>query len=150
MKYQLQWHVKKFEELSLDELYQIMKLRSEVFVVEQDCVYLDLDDKDGKALHIFGVGGGKIRAYARLFNKGTYFDQASLGRVVVPYEDRNYGYGHELIEECIKAIRSNYGTTEIKISAQTYLRKFYESHRFQKVGEEYLEDGIPHIAMIKE
>ncbi len=141
--------VKTFEELSRDELYEILQLRSEVFVVEQDCVYQDIDGKDQKALHVFGINDHKLVAYTRCFPPGVYFDQAAIGRVVVPMDERKYGYGHEIMRVSIDAIEERYGLQDIKVSAQTYLRKFYESHGFQQVGEGYLEDGIPHIGMIK-
>ncbi|MDE1205479.1 GNAT family N-acetyltransferase [Tenacibaculum larymnensis] len=141
--------VKTFQELTTSELYELLQLRSEVFVVEQDCVYQDIDGKDQKALHVIGVKEGKIIAYTRLFNSGEYFDTPSIGRVVVKESERKYGYGHDLIKVSIKAIVDNYNETTITISAQTYLQKFYESHGFKQVVEGYLEDGIPHIRMIK-
>ncbi|WP_064968056.1 GNAT family N-acetyltransferase [Tenacibaculum ovolyticum] len=141
--------IKNFKELTTSELYEILQLRSEVFVVEQDCVYQDIDGKDQKALHVIGIKEDKIIAYTRLFNSGQYFDTPSIGRVVVKDTERKYGYGHDLIKASIQAIVNNYGENKITISAQTYLQKFYESHGFVKVGEEYLEDGIPHIKMIK-
>ena len=146
----LEWIVLKFEELALDELYDLMQLRSQIFVVEQDCVYLDQDGKDMKALHVLGYKGSKICAYARLFDKGEYFDACSIGRVIVAEDERRYDYGHTLMNESIKAIKEYYGEDTIKISAQKYLKKFYEAHGFIQKGEEYLEDGIPHIGMIKE
>ncbi|MGQ3677634.1 GNAT family N-acetyltransferase [Tenacibaculum discolor] len=141
--------IKTFQELTTSELYELLQLRSEVFVVEQDCVYQDIDGKDQKALHVIGVKEGKIIAYTRLFNSGEYFDTPSIGRVVVKETERKYGYGHDLIKVSIKAIIDNYNETTITISAQTYLQKFYESHGFKQVGEGYLEDGIPHIRMVR-
>jgi len=142
--------IKTFQELTTSELYELLQLRSEVFVVEQDCVYQDLDGKDLKALHVLGEKEGKIVAYTRLFNSGEYFDTPSIGRVVVKESERKYGYGHDLIKASIKAIVDNYNETTITISAQTYLQKFYESHGFKQVGEGYLEDGIPHIRMVRD
>ena len=142
--------VKKFKELSLEELYQILRLRSEVFVVEQDCVYQDLDNKDQKALHLFLKDNNEIIAYTRLFDTGLYFNTPSIGRVVVKKTHRKGGIGHYLLKESIDAIYINFSNSTITISAQTYLRNYYESHGFKKTGEEYLEDGIPHIKMIKE
>ncbi len=144
----IDFKVKKFNEITTSELYEILQLRSEVFVVEQDCVYQDLDGKDQKALHVIGEKEGEIIAYTRLFNSGQYFDTPSIGRVVVKDTQRKYGYGHDLIKASIQAIVDNYKERKITISAQTYLKKFYESHEFVKVGEEYLEDGIPHIRMV--
>ena len=145
----LDWRVIEFKEFTLDELYDLLQLRSQIFVVEQDCVYLDQDGKDRKALHVLGFKGKKICAYARLFDKGDYFDTCSIGRVIVAEDERRYNYGHALMTECIKAIKAHYREDRIKISAQKYLKKFYESHGFVQKGEEYLEDGIPHIGMIK-
>jgi ElaA protein len=146
----LSWHLKKFEELSIGELYPILRLRSQVFVVEQDCVYQDLDDKDYKALHLFAKEEGKVVAYTRLFKAGDYFDQASIGRVVVDADFRKQKLGHELMRKSIDAIQTQFNTHKIKISAQRYLKNFYEAHGFVQIGESYLEDGIPHIAMLKE
>ena len=117
--------VKIFRELSIDELYGILKLRSEVFVVEQDCVYLDIDDKDQKALHIFIIKDEIIVGYTRLFNRGDYFPEASIGRVVTHQDYRNFGLGHVLIKESIEAIKTHYNTSKITISAQKYLKRFY-------------------------
>ncbi|WP_435414102.1 GNAT family N-acetyltransferase [Polaribacter aestuariivivens] len=138
---------KKFQELTIDELYQILQLRSEVFVVEQDCVYQDVDGKDLKSLHIYGTKNDKIIAYTRIFKAGDYFKNASIGRVVVAANERKYGFGHDLIKASIKAVKTHFNADKITISAQVYLKKFYESHGFVKIGEEYLEDGIPHIRM---
>lgn len=142
--------VKSFNEFSVDELHDVFQLRSEVFVVEQDCVYQDIDGKDRKALHVIGSDdNGNIVAYTRLFDAGDYFEKASIGRVVVSEKARTFGYGHDIMKASIAAIQQYYNKTSIKISAQTYLKKFYESHGFAQVGEEYLEDGIPHIGMIR-
>jgi ElaA protein len=146
---QIQWKIKPFEALSNAELYQILKLRSEVFVVEQNCVYLDIDDKDQKALHLFGIDDGKIIAYARLFKPSDYFQEASIGRVVTHMDSRAKKIGHLLMKEAIEAVRTYFGESHITISAQLYLKKFYESHGFIVVGETYLEDDIPHIRMEK-
>ncbi len=141
--------IKTFEELTTNQLYEILQLRSEVFVVEQDCVYQDVDGKDERALHILGIEEGKLVAYARCFERGDYFDEASIGRVLVRENYRKLGYGHEITKASIKAIKTKYKADKIKISAQTYLVIFYESHGFKTVGDRYLEDGIPHIAMIR-
>ena len=138
-----------FEELGLHELYELLQLRAEVFVVEQDCVYQDIDRKDQKALHVLGFEGKNLVAYTRLFPPGVYFDEAAIGRVVVREGHRKKSYGHEILKASVKAIEERYKTEKIKLSAQTYLTKFYESHGFIQTGEGYLEDGIPHIAMIK-
>lgn len=141
--------IKTFEELNLHELYELLRLRSEVFVVEQDCVYQDIDGKDEKALHVLGYEGAGLVAYTRVFPPGVYFAEAAIGRVVVRESSRKNKYGHEILKASIKATEDHYHTRKIKLSAQTYLTKFYESHGFEQTGEGYLEDGIPHIAMIK-
>ncbi len=140
--------VKTFNELTLEELHDILQLRSEVFVVEQDCVYQDIDGKDKKSLHVFLKKSTRIAGYTRCFKPGDYFDEASIGRVVVPEDLRKFGYGHDVMKASLEAIKNRFGTQKIKLSAQTYLIDFYKSHGFVPVGEEYLEDGIPHIAMI--
>ena len=140
--------IKKFEDLSIYELYDILQLRSEVFVVEQDCVYQDIDGKDANALHIIGKKDGKIIAYTRCFAPGYYFDEAAIGRVVVAKDQRSFKYGHDIMDASKKTIKKYYHTENIKLSAQQYLIKFYQSHGFQPIGEGYLEDGIPHIAMV--
>ncbi len=142
--------VKTFNELTSQELYDLLQLRSEVFVVEQDCVYQDIDGKDQKALHVLGYKDEKVVAYTRVFKPGDYFEQASIGRVVVKESERQFKYGYDIMKASIDAIDFHFRVTNIKISAQTYLRKFYNNLGFKQIGEEYLEDGIPHIAMIKE
>ena len=142
--------IKSFSELTTTELYAILQLRSEVFVVEQDCVYQDIDYKDQKSFHILGYKNDKLIAYTRIFKPGDYFKQASIGRVVVEINERKFGYGHVIMKHSIKTIKEYFKENTIKISAQTYLKNFYESHGFIQKGEEYLEDNIPHIAMFKE
>lgn len=139
--------VNKFNELNTATLYDILQLRSEIFVVEQDCVYQDLDGKDQKALHIIGKKSNKVVAYTRVFGSGDYFDCASIGRVVVAKEQRKYGYGKVIMNASIKVVKEHLKENTIKISAQTYLKKFYNDLGFKEFGEEYLEDGIPHVAM---
>ena len=141
--------VKKFNELSIQELYSLLKLRSEIFVVEQDCVYQDLDGKDAKALHVIGINNNEVVAYTRIFKPGDYFDIASIGRVAVHKDYRKYGYGKDIMQASINAIDEKFKEQQIKISAQTYLDKFYTELGFKAIGEGYLEDGIPHIQMVK-
>jgi len=143
----IKWVTKKFEALSVVELYQILRLRSEIFVVEQNCVYQDLDNKDQKALHLFGEYDGKIIAYSRLFKAGDYFECSSIGRVVVAANYRDKKFGHELIIQGIAEIRNHFNEQNITISAQLYLKKFYETHGFIQTSKMYLEDDIPHIEM---
>lgn len=142
--------IKIFQELEVQQLYEVLQLRSEIFVVEQNCVYQDMDYKDQLAFHIIGYKEGRIVAYTRVFKPGDYFKEASIGRVLVRKSERQYGYGLEIMKASIEAIHKNFGTTAIRISAQKYLTKFYNSFGFNIVGDEYLEDGIPHVGMIKE
>ncbi|MNE07748.1 putative acyltransferase [compost metagenome] len=146
----LEWKIKAFEALSVYELYDILQLRSEIFVVEQNCVYLDLDGKDKIALHLFGEYEGKIVAHARLFKAGISFDNASIGRVTVDANYRDKKWGHDLMREAIAGILHHFGERKITIGAQLYLKKFYESHGFVQTSEMYLEDDIPHIEMVRE
>ncbi|MDN3723067.1 GNAT family N-acetyltransferase [Aequorivita sp. SDUM287046] len=141
--------VKNFEELSTTELYEVLQLRAEIFVMEQDCVYQDIDGKDERAIHIMGWEDGNLVAYARCFRAGDYFDEASIGRVLVRENYRKLGYGHKITKASIEAIESIFKAEKIKISAQIYLVIFYESHGFKTIGDRYMEDGIPHIAMIR-
>ena len=141
--------VKIFQELTTQELYDLLQLRSEVFVVEQDCVYQDIDGKDQKSLHVLGYKNEKLVAYTRVFKPGDYFKEASIGRVVVKASERQHKYGYEIMKASVEAIKTHYNETTIKISAQTYLKRFYNTLEFFEVGEEYLEDGIPHIGMLK-
>jgi ElaA protein len=146
----LKWKIKAFNALTVDELYDLLRLRSEIFVVEQNCVYLDLDGKDKLALHLIGEYEGKTVAHARLFKPGISFDNASIGRVVVDQNYRDKKWGHDLMREAIAGIKGNYNETAITIGAQLYLKKFYESHGFVQISEMYLEDDIPHIEMKRE
>lgn len=146
----LDFKLKSFSELSITELYDILQLRSAVFVVEQDCVYQDIDGKDEKALHLFAYKNNILVAYARIFGPGDYFDDASIGRVVVKQSERKYGYGHELMKAANQTVAKQFNTSKIHLSAQEYLEKFYNTHGYKRVGEGYLEDGIPHIGMEKE
>lgn len=145
----LDFTLKKFSELTTRELYDLLQLRSEVFVVEQDCVYQDIDGKDEKALHLFAYKNNVMVAYARLFGPGDYFEDASIGRVVVKQSKRKSGCGHELMKAANQAVKQLFNVSKIHLSAQEYLEKFYNTHGYQRVGEGYLEDGIPHIGMEK-
>lgn len=144
------FQVKAFSELTSAEIYELLRLRSEVFVVEQNCVYQDVDNKDQKAFHVLGYKNNELIAYSRIFDSGDYFDIPSIGRIVVKEEERKFKYGHNLVAQSIQFILDNFQDKKILISAQTYLTKFYNSHGFEQVGEGYLEDGIPHIKMIRE
>ena len=148
-KVALDFKIKKFEFLTTSELYDILQLRAEVFVVEQDCVYQDVDGKDQDAVHVMGYKNEKLVAYTRIFGPGGYFENASIGRVVVQENERAHTYGYDLMNTSIEAVERYYNETTIKISAQTYLKRFYNNLGFKEVGEGYLEDGIPHIGMLK-
>ena len=145
----IHWKIKAFEDLSVNELYDILRLRSEIFVVEQNCVYLDPDGKDKLALHFYGEFEGKIVAYSRLFKAGISFDNSSIGRVTVDANYRDRKWGHDLMRESIAGIKFHFNESKITIGAQLYLKKFYESHGFVQTSEMYLEDDIPHIEMKK-
>jgi ElaA protein len=140
--------IKPFSGLNLDELYALLRLRSEIFVVEQQCIYLDLDGKDTEALHVLGWEGSELCGYCRVFRPGDYFKEASIGRVAVPSKFRGQGYGVRLMEFTIQQIQKEMGPCPIAISAQAYLQRFYEELGFRPVGELYKEDGIPHIRMV--
>ncbi|SDB61642.1 ElaA protein [Flavobacteriaceae bacterium MAR_2010_188] len=140
--------IKSFEELSIYELYELLRLRTEIFVVEQDCVYQDLDNKDQLGKHVLGYEDDKLVAYTRIFKSGIYFKEASIGRVIVKKEFRYFGYGYDIMNASIDAIKDEYDESRIRISAQSYLKKFYGSFGFVAKGKEYLEDGIPHFKMV--
>lgn len=140
---------KYFIDLTTQELYELLQLRSDVFIVEQNCVYQDIDGKDQKALHILGFKKERLVAYTRIFKPGDYFCEASIGRVVVAKKERKYKYGYDVMKASIKAVKAYFNTTTIELSAQIYLKEFYNNLGFIEEGEEYLEDGIPHIKMIK-
>ena len=138
----------KFKELSAQQVYNILKLRSEVFVVEQNCIYQDLDDKDLKAVHVLVKEKEKLIGYSRILQKGlSYQKYSSIGRVVVSKEKRKKSIGIKLMEFSIKTCKGLHPNEGIKISAQTYLKKFYNKQGFIQKGENYMEDGIPHCAM---
>lgn len=139
--------VKTFEELTTQELYAILQLRSAVFVVEQTCIYQDIDGKDQEALHVFGFKNNELAMYSRVFAPGIYFEAASIGRVIINPKFRGLQLGHELIKVSIATVKTRFSTEKIHISAQEHLKNFYEQHGFLQVGEGYLEDDIPHIGM---
>ena len=140
--------IKKFSELSTEEIYNILKLRSEVFVVEQNCVYQDIDEKDKKATHLFLEKNNDIIAYTRIFKKGDYYkENPSIGRVVVSKKERGKNLGKEIMLNSIEFIKKELEGKKIELSAQKYLDKFYRDLDFYSEGEDYLEDGIPHQRM---
>jgi len=143
------WKTVAFNELTLEELYQMMIVRQEVFVVEQNCPYLDADDKDQKCFHVLGYENNDLIAYARLVPKGvSYENSVSIGRILTTEKGRGKGVGKGLVQFSIDETKRLFNATEITISAQCYLIKFYKSFGFKIVGEEYLEDDIPHIKML--
>lgn len=141
--------IRSYEALSKDELYALLNLRSEIFVVEQNCAYQDVDYQDQKALHVLGYVNNELVAYTRLFKAGDYFDKASIGRVLVKKNFRALNYGNLIMEVSMVTIETRFKEDTIKISAQRYLKNFYNRLGFVEDGEPYLEDGIPHIGMIK-
>ena len=140
----IDWKIKTFSELTTTELYEIIKARVNVFVVEQDCPYPDLDDYDQKAIHLWAEKEGEVLAYCRIFDKGIKYPETSIGRVVTTEKGRGTGLGKQLISYAIDVIENRLRTTEVRISAQDYLLKFYSGFGFVDTGKKYLEDNIPH------
>lgn len=140
----------KFSNLSTQQLYDILQLRSEVFVVEQDCVYQDIDGYDQVATHVLLYDNDNLVVYARILPPNTYFQKVSIGRIIVKASHRGKNLGHQLMKFSIDFISAEFDKQVIKISAQEHLKFFYEQHGFKQIGEGYLEDGIPHIAMLAE
>jgi ElaA protein len=145
----ISWILKPFAELTPYELYSIRQLRNEVFIVEQNCPYQDMDNKDLKSWHLMGIKENKLMAYSRLLAPGISYSESSIGRIVSSPSVRKTGMGKKLVEESIKQIKNLFKTDKIRIGAQLYLKTFYESYGFVQDGEIYLEDNIPHIIMLK-
>ena len=143
------WISKSFNELTVDELYKILQLRSEVFVVEQNCPYLDCDEKDQRSIHLGLWQNEKILAYVRILPPGLIHKEPSIGRVCTSPSIRRSGSGRELMKKAIERTYKLYGEVPIRIGAQLYLKNFYESFGFVAEGEGYLEDFIEHISMVK-
>ena len=139
---------KTFSELDTEDLYQILRLRSEVFVVEQDCVYQDIDNKDQNAIHLYYIENNQIVAYTRIFKAGDYYENPCIGRVVVSKKNRGNDLGKKIMIDSMEYIKQNIKGEKIELSAQKYLDNFYKDLGFYKIGEDYLEDGIPHQRMI--
>jgi ElaA protein len=145
----LDWQVKHYRDLSLNEFHDIIALRLEAFVVEQNCAYLDLDGKDKKCYHLICRNGkGDVVATARILPPGVSYEDVAIGRVVIEEELRGQGVGHELMDRCIKFSDLEFGNAPIRISAQKHLENYYSQHDFKSTGNEYLEDGIPHVEML--
>ncbi len=150
MMTEFSWHVKSFDELSLNQLYQILQIRQKVFVVEQACSYIDADGADKKSLHLWAERNGEICAYCRLLPAGMKYTEASIGRVLTSSEYRNIGLGKTLMVLAMQVIETRFATTSIRISAQDYLISFYENLGFQATSKKYFEDQIPHTEMYKD
>ncbi len=145
----MQISIKDFSALSKEELYDLLALRCKVFVVEQDCPYQDPDGKDDIAFHVMGYEGKDLAAYTRIFRPGDYFEEAAIGRVVTDPKFRGKGLGKDIMQASIDWIETELDQQSIRLSAQTYLERFYSELGFQSEGETYLEDDIPHISMVK-
>ena len=149
MNLKLDWYLKRFEDLSVEELYELLRLRSEVFVVEQRCNFMDMDNKDQKCYHLLGRKDHKLLAYARIVPPGLSYEFPSIGRILVSGEGRGMGFGVSLLEMSISTVEKLYGKTTIRIGAQLYLEKFYGSFGFFRSSSVYLEDEIEHIEMTR-
>lgn len=145
----LRWEWKRFGELSADEVYTILCVRQQVFVLEQECLYLDADGKDRKCFHLMGFDRDELVAYARILDAGVSYKEVSMGRILTTDKARGTGAGMELMEVGLQQIKNHYGNVPIRISAQTYLLKFYQKFGFESTGKEYLEDEIPHTEMMR-
>jgi ElaA protein len=145
----LQWQFACLQDLSVQQLYAVLQLRTEVFVVEQNCVFQDMDGADDKAMHLLGMGGDKLVAYARCFDAGIKFKEASIGRVITHASLRGTGAGHALMQQATDSMQSLWGMQPIRIGAQARLEKFYQQHGFAVASAPYIEDGIPHIEMLR-
>jgi ElaA protein len=147
---QVQWQIKSFDELDIHELYNLISLRISVFVLEQQCLYQELDDKDKVCFHLIGKDeNNQFIAYARILPPGLSYSNVSIGRVLTDMSVRSTGIGHQLIEESLRFIHYQFENVAIQISAQKHLEKFYNRHGFERISDEYLEDGIPHIEMLR-
>lgn len=146
---QVIWKIKTFDQLSTKELYQILKIRQEVFIVEQTCYYLDADDADDSSVHIWAEIEGKIVAYCRIFDAGVKYPESSIGRVLTHPQFRSLKLGKTLMKIALSSIKGRFGDLPVRISAQDYLLKFYEDFGFVDTGKHYLEDEIPHTEMLK-
>jgi len=145
----INWLLKKFADLSPHELYAILQLRNEVFAIEQNCVYPDMDNKDQPSFHLMGWKSGKLLAYSRIIPPGIAYPEPSIGRVVTSPAARGQGIGRQLMELSMEHIDKLYGTTAVRISAQLYLKKFYTDLGFFITGDVYIEDSLEHIEMVR-
>lgn len=140
--------IKQFRELDINDLYDILKLRVDTFILEQECFYEEIDSKDKDAIHIFLKDDNEVVAYLRLFDKGIVFDETTIGRVIA--KRRREGLGTIILKEAIRVAKDKFKADKIKIEAQVYAKKFYENVGFKQVSDIFLEDGIEHIEMILE
>lgn len=145
----MKWILKKFDELSLQELYALLQLRNEVFIIEQNCIYPDLDNKDQSAYHLMCFENNKLIAYTRILPPGISYIDPAIGRVVTAVSARGSGLGKELMLRSVEVCENLFGKIPISLGAQVYLKKFYESLGFFTAGEMYLEDGIEHVKMTR-
>jgi ElaA protein len=145
----LHWTLSAFDKLSLTELYAIMRLRQEVFVLEQKCPFIDADGKDQASYHLSGYLDNDIAAYARIVPPGVIYKEPSIGRIVTATKHRQAGYGKQLMEKSLRETENFFGNTAIRIMAQQYLKRFYEYYGFKQLGEPFLEDDIWHIIMLR-
>lgn len=143
----MNFQIKKFEDLTADEIYEILRIRSEVFVVEQNCAFQDCDNDDQNSYHIFSAENDRIVSYLRVLKKGISYNEISIGRVLVAKDHRGKGVAKELLIKAIEFIENTLNECEIRISAQEYLKEFYSSLGFEISSDMYLEDEIPHIEM---
>ncbi|MCE7791589.1 GNAT family N-acetyltransferase [Salipaludibacillus sp. CUR1] len=144
----MDWYIKKFEELTANELYALLRERVNVFVVEQNCPYPEVDDKDQASYHLYAKKNGEVVAYTRLLPAGVSYEQASIGRVLVKESCRKTGLGRELMERSMDFLKNHLKEKEVKLQAQEYAMHFYGSFGFKPVSEVYLEDDIPHVDMV--
>ncbi len=144
---EIRWTLQQFSELTNSDLYELLKLRSAIFVVEQNCVFPDMDDKDYSSYHLCGWNNEKLVAYTRLLPPGLAYENCSIGRVVTAASVRRQGVGRILMKNSIEACQQLFSSQDIEIGAQLYLEKFYGSFQFKREGDVYLEDGIDHIHM---
>lgn len=143
----MRWELRAFDALTARELYGVLRLRQDVFIVEQKCAYADADGADERALHLFAVDGDEVVACARLFAPGVRRADAVIGRVVTAARVRKLGVGRELMRRALDALQVEHGRVAIWLGAQKYLQRFYESFGFVRDGDDYLEDDIPHLPM---
>ncbi len=143
------WQFKPFDALSTQALYSVLQLRSAVFVVEQACIFQDIDGTDDQAMHLLGRLNGELVAYARCFAAGLKYPEAAIGRVITHPRQRGTGLGHQLMQQALGCMAAHWGARPVRIGAQARLAAFYQQHGFAPAGEPYMEDGIPHIEMVR-